>query len=280
MNTKSRLVATLLGTFAFAAGCSDSSTLGQLQRGDGSTSEGSGGVSGKGGYTGTGGNDGLGGYTGTGSGGDDGFGGSYGTGGFTYGTGGFYGTGGSTGSGGYTGTGGFTYGTGGYYGSGGSTGSGGFDFGTGGVSGEGGVGGDFGTGGAGTGGAPGPSCPTPGAAATPTTIPAFRTAITRKWVMCSQSFQSNALGYGDIEIKADDRYWHLERTVSGRLVGIPGVDSEGTVVYGMTDFGAVQTTFRSDLNVVFVVAPVITANPTMLIMKTADSDNRYVPAEP
>ncbi|MEA2699031.1 MAG: hypothetical protein QOI66_3302, partial [Myxococcales bacterium] len=42
----------------------------------------------------------------------------------------------------------------------------------------------------------------------------------------------------------------------------------------------VQTTFRSDLNVVFVVAPVITANPTMLIMKTADSDNRYVPAEP
>jgi hypothetical protein len=273
MNTKSRLFATVLGTLAFAAGCSDSSTLGQVLRGDGSTSEGgngTGGVSGKGGYTGTGGGDGFGGYNGTGGG--DGFGGSYGTGGVAYGTGGYYGTGG------------VAYGTGGYYGTGGatggSTGTGGFDYGTGGGSGEGGFGGDFGTGGAGTGGAAGPVCPTPGAAATPTTIPAFRAAITRKWVMCSQSFQPNALGSGDIEIKADDRYWHLERTVSGRLVGIPGVDSEGTVVYGMTDFGAVQTTFRSDLNVVFVVAPVITASPTMLIMKTADSDNRYVPAEP
>jgi hypothetical protein len=229
---------------------------------------------------GSGGTFGSGGGYGYGSGGS-GFGGGdgIGSGGVGYGTGGSFGTG----SGGYSGSGGGYggNGSGGNYGSGGSsTGSGGFIFGSGGASGEGGTGGGLGTGGAGTGGAPGPSCPTPGSVATPTTIPAFRAAIARKWVMCSQSAQPSALGYGDIEIKADDRYWHLERTVSGKLVGIPGVDSEGTVVYGMTDFGAVQTTFRSDLNVVFVVAPVITATPTMLIMKTIDSDNRYVPAEP
>ena len=190
-------------------------------------------------------------------------------------TGGSAGYNGSSGGNGFYGSGG--YGSGGFTGSGGGNGFGGF-IGSGGGNGSGGA--DPGSGGAG--GAPGPSCPAPGSASTPTNLDAFRAAITRKWLLCGSTPSGEFDGgyNGGIEIKANNRYWHLQRNQAGQLVGIPGVDSEGTITYGMTDFGAVQTTFRSDLNVSFVVAPVITANPTMLIMKTSTADYRYLPGEP
>ena len=82
-----------------------------------------------------------------------------------------------------------------------------------------------------------------------------------------------------IEIKADGRYWHLTRNGAGDLEGIPGVDSEGAIMYGLADFGAVQTTFRSDLNQILVAAPVMTVSPTLLIIRTANADHRYVAAD-
>jgi len=93
--------------------------------------------------------------------------------------------------------------------------------------------------------------------------------------------RGDALGIesAGIEIRPDGHYWHLARNAAGALETISGVDSEGTITYGFADFGAVQTTFRSDLNQILVAAPVMTASPTMLIIKTANADHRYVAAD-
>ena len=128
-------------------------------------------------------------------------------------------------------------------------------------------------------------CPAAGRLSTPTNQDALRSALARKWLSCRHDLagreQGDALGsQGEgIEIKPDGRYWHLARDPSGKLLGVPGVDSEGTIMYGHTDLGAVQTTFRSDLNQILVAAPVITTNPTLLIIKTDTADHRYVAAD-
>ncbi len=91
----------------------------------------------------------------------------------------------------------------------------------------------------------------------------------------------DALGtQGDgVEIKPDGRYWHLARDGAGRLVGMPGVTSEGSITYGSTDFGAVRTAFQSDADQTLVAAPVITTDPTLLIIRTGNADHRYVAAD-
>jgi len=266
--------------------------------GSGGVDFGSGGDVGTGGFVGSGGIDGSGGYLGTG-GVDFGTGGFIGSGGVDFGTGGFIGSGGvDFGTGGFIGTGGVDFGTGGFIG------TGGVDFGTGGFIGTGGV--DFGTGGhVGSGGVPGAAstsasphglitgsggtagfvlCPTTGAGTAPATADALRVALTGRWLSCLYTFRGgedgDALGtQGDgIELKSDGRYWHLTRNGAGQLTGIAGVDSEGDVSYGLSPSGAPQVTFRSDLNQVLSATPLLTAGPTVLIIRTANAEHRYIPA--
>lgn len=127
-----------------------------------------------------------------------------------------------------------------------------------------------------------PACPPAGRAVTPTDPGAFRAAITRQWTSCHHTFvggeNDDALGtQGDgLEIKPDGRYWHLSRDGAGKLIGVPGVASEGSISYGVTAFGAVQTTFQSDADQTLVAAPVLTADPPLLIIRTGSADHRYI----
>jgi len=130
-----------------------------------------------------------------------------------------------------------------------------------------------------------PACPPAGRPDTPRDPASFRAAVTRRWASCHQTFVGaediDALGTeGDgIEIMANGRYRHLMRDGAGRLTASPGVTSEGSISYGMTPFGAVQTIFHSDLDQTMAAAPVLTAEPTMLIIRTPSADHRYVPAD-
>ena len=130
-----------------------------------------------------------------------------------------------------------------------------------------------------------PPCPPQGRPNTPRDPMAFRAAVTRRWAAC----QSTPVGGEDldalgtegagIEILPDGRYRHLMRDDAGHLATSPGVTSEGHVTYTMTRFGAVQTTFRSDLDQLLATAPELTADPTLLIIRTPSADHRYVPAD-
>ena len=130
-----------------------------------------------------------------------------------------------------------------------------------------------------------PECPPAGRANTPTDPASFRAAVARKWASCHHGFVGgedlDALGTeGDgIEISPNGRYRHLMRDGAGRLTASPGVTSEGSISYGMTPFGAVQMLFRSDLDQALAAAPVLTADPTLLIIRTPSADHRYVPAD-
>jgi hypothetical protein len=127
-----------------------------------------------------------------------------------------------------------------------------------------------------------PACPPAGHPDTPTDPNAFRAAIARRWVSCHYAFvggeNEDALGtQGDgLEIDPDGRYRHLMRDGAGKLVTMPGVFSEGRISFQPTSFGAVQTIFRSHDNRMLASAPVLTAEPTMLIIRTASADHRYV----
>jgi len=130
-----------------------------------------------------------------------------------------------------------------------------------------------------------PACPPAGRPSTPADPASFRAAVTRRWASCHYTFVGaediDALGTeGDgIEILPDGRYRHLMRDGAGRLATSPGVTSEGSVSYGMTPFGAVQMIFHSDLDQTLAAAPVLTADPTLLIVRTPSADHRYVPAD-
>ena len=257
--------------------------------GDATGTPGSGGRDGTGGFpTGSGGADfGSGGYVGSGgvyagTGGAD-FGG--GSGGYLGGSGGYDGTGGHEyGSGGYVGSGGYDHGSGGYVGSGGGIGSGGY-VGSGGHASASTIATPRGLFTANTATANLVLCPPGGSDGTPLDHDALRATLTRMWLSCLYTFKGgedgDALGtQGDgIEIKADGRYWHLARNGAGKLAGTPGVDSEGSVTFGVDALGVAQTTFRSDLNQVLVATPVITAHPTVLIIRTANAEHRYIPAD-
>ena len=274
-----------------SAGAGQAAAAGDAAGNGGGSAGSSGGASAaSGGHTGSGGYD-------FGSGGAAvGTGGFVGSGGVDVGTGGFLGSGGVVGSGGFIGTGGFV-------GSGGFIGTGGFEFGTGGFVGSGGFdgsGGNVGSGGllgsastsaaprgltSSSGGVAGfVLCPAVLGGSTPATPDALRTAVLGKWLSCLYTFRGgedgDALGtQGDgIEIRSDGRYWHLTRDSAGQLTGVPGVDSEGDVSYGLSPAGAAQMTFRSDLNQVLVATPVLTTGPTILIIKTANAEHRYIPA--
>lgn len=130
-----------------------------------------------------------------------------------------------------------------------------------------------------------PACPPAGRISTPTDPVSFRAAIARRWASCHYALVGaedlDALGTeGDgIEILPSGRYRHLMRDDAGRLSASPGVTSEGSISYGMTPFGAVQTIFRSELDQTLAAAPVLTADPTLLIIRTPSADHRYVPAD-
>lgn len=130
-----------------------------------------------------------------------------------------------------------------------------------------------------------PDCPPAGRPNTPTDPASFRASVARKWASCHYASVGgedlDALGTeGDgIEILPNGRYRHLMRDGAGRLTASPGVTSEGHVNYGMTRFGAVQMVFRSDLDQLLSAAPVLTAEPTMLIIRTSSADHRYVVAD-
>ena len=130
-----------------------------------------------------------------------------------------------------------------------------------------------------------PACPPAGRPVTPADPASLRAAIARRWASCHYAQVGaedlDALGTeGDgIEILPNGRYRHLMRDGEGRLTASPGVTSEGSVSYGMTPFGAVQTIFRSDLDQMLAAAPVVTADPTLLIIRTPSADHRYVPAD-
>jgi len=130
-----------------------------------------------------------------------------------------------------------------------------------------------------------PACPPAGRPATPAAPAAFRAAIAGRWASCHYTFVGaediDALGTeGEgIEISPNGRYRHLMRDSAGRLTASPGVTSEGSVSYGMTPFGAVQTIFHSDLGQTLAAAPVLTTDPTLLIIRTPSADHRYVPAD-
>jgi len=131
-----------------------------------------------------------------------------------------------------------------------------------------------------------PACPPAGRPDTPRDPAAFRAALAGRWAACHYTLVGaediDALGTeGDgIEIMPSGRYRHLLRSTAGTLEASPGVTSEGSISYGMTPFGAVQAIFHSDLDQTLAAAPVLTANPTMLIIRTPSADHRYVPADP
>jgi len=130
-----------------------------------------------------------------------------------------------------------------------------------------------------------PACPPAGRPDTPRDPTSFRAAVARRWAACHYTFVGaediDALGTeGDgLEISPNGRYRHLVRDAAGTLEASAGVTSEGSVSYGMTPFGAVQAIFHSDLDQTLAAAPVLTTNPTVLIIRTPSADHRYVPAD-
>jgi hypothetical protein len=135
--------------------------------------------------------------------------------------------------------------------------------------GEGGTGiGGTGIGGAGIGGSPGNlrSCPVAGISATPKTIAGMRAALVRRWVLCSAEGLIHRSDEDGVEITADDHYSMLTRDpTTAQLVAAHGVDFEGTVEYLQVG-DHIQVNFHSDLLWTIISGPVISANPTMLII--------------
>jgi hypothetical protein len=141
--------------------------------------------------------------------------------------------------------------------------------GVGGAQGEGGTPGTGGSGvgGNGTGGAPGGNtCPVAGVSATPKTVAGMRTALVRRWVRCSAEGLIHRGDEDGVEITADDRYSMLTRDpTTGQLVARHGVDFEGSVSYLQVG-EHIQVDFNSDLLWTIISGPVISTNPTMLII--------------
>ena len=139
-----------------------------------------------------------------------------------------------------------------------------------------------GTGGeTGTGGATG-NCPQAGVNNTPTTVAALRASLARTWLLCSPLGLTHQPQDG-LVITTDDRYAVLRRDPTGVLVAQRGVDFEGSVTFIEInpDFGGgIQTNFTSDLGGTVISRPVITTNPTMLIINNNGVyEYRYVAAD-
>ena len=179
------------------------------------------------------------------------------------GIGGMLGSGGfiGSGSGGNLPDGSGGYEVGGRQGIGGETGEGGT-----GIGGSG-IGGAPGIGGSGIGGAPGTNtCPVAGVSATPKTIAGMRTALVRRWVRCSAEGLIHRSDEDGVEITTDDRYSMLTRDpTTNQLVARHGVDFEGSVEYLQVG-EHIQVNFNSDLLWTIISGPVISTNPTMLII--------------
>jgi hypothetical protein len=122
------------------------------------------------------------------------------------------------------------------------------------------------------------TCPVAGVAVTPMTVADMRAALSRCWIQCSPAGLTGPPGIG-IEITAADRYAELSRDQSGALTALQGADYQGSLSYEA--IGHVQATFTSDTNGSFVTtAPVVTTNPTMLIMNNEGVvEYRYVAAD-
>jgi hypothetical protein len=133
---------------------------------------------------------------------------------------------------------------------------------------------------------PSGSCPQAGNKVTLATVPELRAALARTWILCSPVGLTNQPQDGLVITTgsgSDDRYDVLRRDASGALVPQHGVDFEGTITYIVIDpsfGGGIQTNFESDLGGTVISRPVITENPTMLIINNEGVyEYRYVAAD-
>lgn len=143
-----------------------------------------------------------------------------------------------------------------------------------------------GTGGAAGAGAPDgglpTGCPPAGIAITPTTADDMRAALTRRWLLCSPLGLFSQAQVG-VDITSADRYFMLAQDATGALVEQPTADFAGTVTYIDLDpsfGGGIQVNFGSDLGGTIITRPVITSNPTMLIINNEGVyEYRYLAAD-
>jgi hypothetical protein len=129
-----------------------------------------------------------------------------------------------------------------------------------------------------------PGCPVAGAVVTPKTVAGMRKALARCWLRCTADSFTDQHGAG-VQITAGDRYVELVPGPTGTLQAMHGADFEGSISYRFFDDPgtAGSVGFTSDLGSGFDPYPVITENPTMLIIDdggAAGIDFRYVAADP